>query len=139
MRKTIVINGISCEFKSSAAIPRMYRIKFNRDVFLDLSHLKKQLDAQNAEMKEAKMLAEKNGIEFDESQHESRLPVSTLEIFENIAHMMHKHGDPTQPKDTEEWLEQFEIFDIYEVLPQILEMWEKENHQKSVPKKENEK
>lgn len=139
MRKTIVINGISCEFKSSAAIPRMYRIKFNRDVFLDLSHLKKQLDAQNSEKEEARLLAERSGKDFDASQYESKLPVHTLEIFENIAHMMHKHGDPDQPRDTEEWLEQFEIFDIYEVLPQILEMWDKENQQKSIPKKENEK
>ena len=126
MRKVITINGVDCNFKSSAAIPRMYRLKFNRDVFLDLTRLQKQLEIQNKLREELK-------------EDSSSLPIETLEIFENIAHMMHKHGDPTQPSDTEEWLEQFEIFDIYEVLPQILEMWDKENKQMSVPKKESEK
>mgnify|MGYP000284961818 FL=1 len=44
MRKTLVIGGIECNFKSSAAIPRMYRLKFGRDVFVDLQKLKKQVE-----------------------------------------------------------------------------------------------
>lgn len=122
MRKTIVINGIECKFKSSAAVPKIYRMKFNKDIFVDLSNLKKQLDIQ-------KKIQEETGEE------ESYLPIESLEMFENIAYIMHKHGDPAQPNDELEWLEQFETFDIYEVLPDILEMWEKENKQLSVPKK----
>lgn len=52
---------------------------------------------------------------------------------------MHKHGDPTQPSEIDEWLEQFETFSIYKVLPEILEMWGLENKQMSVSKKETEK
>ena len=52
---------------------------------------------------------------------------------------MHKHGDPNQPQDINEWLEQFEMFDIYEVLPQIMEMWRVENLQMSKVKKGKEK
>jgi len=48
---------------------------------------------------------------------------------------MHKHGDPDQPDDINEWLDQFETFDIYEILPEIMEMWKSENKQMSVPKK----
>ena len=44
MRKTILINGIECHFKSSAAVPRMYRLKFGRDIFVDMTKLKKQID-----------------------------------------------------------------------------------------------
>lgn len=122
MRKTIEINGIKCNFKSSAAIPKIYRMKFGRDIFVDLNNLKTRMEAQ-------KKNQEETGIE------ESFLPLETLEIFENIAYLMHKHGDPTQPNEEIEWLDQFEFMDIYEVLPEILDMWKLENKQLSVPKK----
>ncbi len=124
MRKTITINGIECEFKSSAAIPRMYRLKFGRDIFVDLSNLKKQVEI-------SQKLKEESG--------ESNLPINSLEMFENIAFLMHKHGDKNQPSEIDEWLEQFETFDIYEILPDVLELWNMENKQMSVPKKEKEK
>lgn len=126
MRKTLTISGIECNFKSSAAIPRMYRLKFGRDVFVDLQKLKKQVEV-------SEKLKEKTG------EDSSSLPVDSLEIFENIAFLMHKHGDPTQPSEIDEWLEQFETFSIYKVLPEILEMWGLENKQMSVSKKETEK
>ena len=123
MRKTILINGVECNFKSSAAIPRMYRLSFGRDIFVDMSKLKKQIDLQ-------KKIQEETGEES------SGLPIESLEMFENIAFLMHKHGDKSQPSDIDEWLEQFETFDIYEILPEILNMWGMENKQMSVPKKE---
>ena len=33
------------------------------------------------------------------------------------------HADPTIPGTIDEWLDQFEMFSIYEILPQILELW----------------
>ena len=119
MRKVIEIDGKQCKFKSSAAIPRMYRLKFNRDIFVDLAKL-------DAEVKKA-------------DKHKSSIPISSLEVFENVAYLMHKHGDSSQPQDINEWLEQFEMFDIYEVLPQIMEMWRVENLQMSKAKKGKEK
>lgn len=126
MRKTLTISGIECNFKSSAAIPRMYRLKFGRDVFVDLQKLKKQVEI-NEKLKE------------ETGEDSSSLPIDSLEIFENIAFLMHKHGDPTQPSEIDEWMEQFETFSIYKVLPEILEMWGLENKQMSVSKKETEK
>lgn len=126
MRKILTISGIECNFKSSAAIPRMYRLKFGRDVFVDLQKLKKQVEI-NEKLKE------------ETGEDSSSLPIDSLEIFENIAFLMHKHGDPTQPSEIDEWLEQFETFSIYKVLPEILEMWGLENKQMSVSKKETEK
>lgn len=126
MRKTLTISGIECNFKSSAAIPRMYRLKFGRDVFVDLQKLKEQVEI-NEKLKE------------ETGEDSSSLPIDSLEIFENIAFLMHKHGDPTQPSEIDEWLEQFETFSIYKVLPEILEMWGLENKQMSVSKKETEK
>ena len=33
------------------------------------------------------------------------------------------HADPSIPKTIDEWLDQFEMFSIYQVLPEILELW----------------
>lgn len=137
MRKTIIIDGKECNFKSSAAIPRIYRMKFKRDIFKDLTQINKQVKAQEKLKKETKEKCEKEGIPFDESEFDSELPINSLEMFENIAYVMHKHGDPSQPNDIDEWLDQFHIFDIYKILPEIVEMWKMENEQMSVPKKKN--
>lgn len=121
MKKTIAIGGKEYQFKTSAAVPRMYRLKFRRDIFVDLDAIDKQIKAQE------KLGGEDTG---------SYLPVDTLTTFENIAYIMHKHGDPSQPDNIDAWIEQFETFDIYQIFPEILSMWVDENKQLSVSKKE---
>ena len=135
MIREMNVNGIVCRFKSSAAVPRMYRIKFGRDLFQDLNMLRKQLEKN----KKLKQMTEENGeLVVDQDEDDiSEFPPKMLEIFENVAFIMHKHGDKNQPEDIDEWLEQFETFDIYEVLPTILEMWSFENKGLSVPKKKS--
>ena len=44
-------------------------------------------------------------------------------IFENVAYIMAYHADHSIPATIEEWLDEFEMFSIYEVLPEILELW----------------
>lgn len=83
-----------------------------------------------------KAKCEKEGKPFREEEFASSMPISSLELFENIAFLMNKHGDPSQPSDVDKWLEQFETFDIYSILPQIVDMWNIENRQMSKPKKE---
>lgn len=139
MRKTLTIGGVECNFKTSAAVPRMYRLKFHRDIFNDLNSIDRQIKQQKKRMEEEKQIALDKGVEFDASEYESTLPVQTLTTFENIAFIMHKHGDPSQPADIDDWLEQFETFDIYNVFPEIISMWNDENQQLSEPKKETEK
>lgn len=123
MKKDIEINGITCHFKSSAAIPRIYRIKFRRDIFVDMAKIQKNLDANEKLKNEMREQAKKKGEEFDETQFESQIPIDSLEMFENIAYLMHKHGDASQPGNIDDWLDQFETFNIYEILPAIVEMW----------------
>lgn len=62
--------------------------------------------------------AEKNNEKFK---------IEDLEMFENVAFVMAKHADPKQPDNPDEWLEQFDTFSIYVVLPQILELWRLDN------------
>lgn len=101
--KTVDINGKKVKFKSSAAIPRLYRIMFKRDIFSDISKLESSYS--------------------DSNEENSSLKVEDLTIFENVAYLMAKHADPSIPDTIEEWLEEFEMFSIYQILPEILELW----------------
>ena len=103
IEKTIDISGQQVKFRSSATIPRLYRIKFKRDIFKDLTKLEKAY-------------SKKAGKDED-------MQIDDLEIFENVAYIMAYHADPTIPKTIDEWLDQFEMFSIYQVLPEILELW----------------
>ena len=49
--------------------------------------------------------------------------IEDLEIFENVTYIMAYHADNSIPQDINDWLDQFDMFSIYEVLPQILELW----------------
>lgn len=101
IEKRIEIDGQQVPFRASAAIPRIYRAKFGRDIFRDLMKLGKAVNSVGS----------------------GELPISDLEMFENVAYIMAKHADPGQPDTPEEWLDQFNTFSIYEVLPQLLELW----------------
>ncbi|MDB6456519.1 hypothetical protein PND29_06555 [Blautia wexlerae] len=103
IRKDIEIDGKMVAFKASAAIPRIYRLKFQRDIYKDLSALEKSIGDGDAKA--------------------SNLDMFSLEMFENIAFIMAKHADPTIPDTPEEWLDQFNTFSIYQILPQLIELW----------------
>ena len=117
MTKKIQIDGKDVEFKASAAIPRIYRLKFHRDIYKDLRDLEKAVSSS--------------------SEEESNLDLFSLEMFENIAYIMAKHADPTAvPDSPEEWLDEFSTFSIYQVLPEIIELWGL-NAQSDVESKKN--
>ena len=101
--KKIGIDGQDVLFKASAAIPRIYRLKFKRDVYKDLRTLEKSIG------------------EGDEEH--SNLDLFSLEMFENIAYTMAKHADPKIPDDVEEWLDGFNTLSIYQVLPELIKLW----------------
>ena len=102
IKREIEICGKMVPFRSSATIPRLYRAKFKRDIFKDLARLEKSYSGKQ------------EGVEFQ---------IEDLEIFENVAYVMAYHADNSIPADINEWLDQFEMFSIYEILPQLLELW----------------
>lgn len=103
MIKQIEIDGRQVSFKASAAIPRIYRMKFQRDIYKDLKALEKSIG--------------------DNCEEGSNLDMFSLEMFENIAFVMAKHADASIPNTPEEWLDGFNTFSIYQVLPQLIELW----------------
>lgn len=135
MKKDIEISGIVCHFKSSAAIPRIYRLKFHRDIFVDMEKIRKYIDVQQRLQKEKAEDAKAQDKDIEAEETGSFLPLEALEMFENIAYLMNKHGDPSQPDNIDEWLDQFDMFDIYKIFPEILGMWAIETEQMSQAKK----
>ena len=103
LKREIEICGKTIPFRSSATVPRLYRAKFKRDIFKDLSKLEKSYKGKT-----------EDGDEFQ---------IDDLEIFENVAYIMAYLADNRIPASIDNWLDQFDMFSIYEVLPQILELW----------------
>ena len=99
MEKIIKINGVDVKFRADASTPRMYRVMFSRDAFRDMSDLMECYS--------------KSG----------RLPENGLETLENIAYCMAKQADPAVPDDPDEWLDQFDTFSIYDILPDLIGLW----------------
>lgn len=103
IKRKIEVCGKLVPFRSSATIPRLYRAKFKRDIFKDLARLEKSFKANS-----------EDGESF---------AIDDLEIFENVAYVMAYHADNSIPASIDQWLDQFEMFSIYEIMPQLLELW----------------
>ena len=102
--KKIEIDGKEVEFKASAAVPRIYRMKFGRDIYKDLRMLEKSVG--------------------ENDEDDSNLDLFSLELFESLAWLMAKHASPDTVPDTPEgWLEEFNTFSIYQILPQLIDLW----------------
>lgn len=103
METVIEIDGRPVKFRATAAVPRLYRIKFKRDIMQDMAAIQKDID---------------------KADEEGGVPVTSLEMFENVAYIMAKHGDPENvPGTVDQWLDGFDTFSIYQVFPQIAELW----------------
>ena len=116
MEKTITIDGKEMKFKATAATPRVYRQAFGRDLFVDTKKL--------------------FTVQTDED-----FSADSLNAFENIAYCMNSQAEGRElkrdsiEKEMDEWLDQFETFSIYKILPQLIELWRITNEQTSTPKK----
>ena len=103
MEKTINIDGKEVRLRATAAVPRLYRIKFGRDIMQDLSKLSDAYEKATTE--------------------QEQFEATDLGLFENVAYIMAYHADHSIPDNIDDWLDQFEMFSIYEVLPELLELW----------------
>lgn len=126
MEKTVNIGGTDVRMRASALIPRLYRFKFGRDMVSDMRQLQRSY-AKAAALPDTAT---------EEERQDAQLSVLDLTIFENVAWLMAKHADKSVADDPDEWLDSLEgVFTIYEVLPQILELWSMNQATTSTPKK----
>ena len=116
MEKTINIDGKEVRLRATAAVPRLYRIKFGRDIMQDLSKFSDAYEKATTE--------------------QEQFEATDLGLFENVAYIMAKHADKDAvPSSVEEWLDSFEVFSIYQVLPEILTRWNLNTLTTAKPKK----
>lgn len=102
---TITVDGKEVTLRASAAVPRLYRIKFRRDIILDMQAVARAVE--------------------DKDQTGQDIPLEALELFENMAYIMAKHGDKDAvPDSPDEWLEEFSTFSIYKIFPVLKALWE---------------
>ena len=67
MEKTIIVDGKKLRLRATAAVPRLYRMKFGRDIMKDMAALEKSY---------AKAVTQ-----------EEQCAATDLELFENCAYM----------------------------------------------------
>ena len=116
MEKTITISGQAVKLKATAAVPRLYRIKFRRDIIQDITALEKVVKKKKTDGGD--------------------LPPEALEMFENVAYIMARHADPEGvPNTPEEWLDGFSIMPVYAIFPVILDLWQLNMETRSTSKK----
>lgn len=114
IKRIVEIDGKEVTFAASAALPRLYRHLYQRDLFKDLKALSEEIS------------------ESDEDK--STLNIDSLTIFENISYCMARHANSGIP-DIDTWLGDFEMFSIYKVFPEILKLWSDNLAEQSVAKK----
>lgn len=119
MDKQITIDGKEVKFRATARTPRLYRLWIGRDMIQDMNNL-------------AKNFAK---VQKENEDDESLLSIADLTIFENASWVMAKHADPQIENSPDEWLDTFGMFDIYKVLPEVLQLWNLNNQTTSHPKK----
>lgn len=116
MDKTVEIDGREVKFRATARTPRLYRMVIGRDMIQDMNKLMKAYERKK--------------------QNDDELDVIDLQIFEDVAYAMARHANPDiEQKTADEWLDTFNVFSIYEVLPHILELWALNTKQTSTAKK----
>lgn len=126
MQKVIEIEeGRSLNFKASAFSPIMYNKLFpGRDFLKDMDALKKTHEDK-----------------------EDTFEMSDYEHFSRIAYMFAYQGLAPSPRQTQEqkkfleqypstwdWIDSFDTFSIYQILPEIMELWYKNEKQISQSK-----
>lgn len=116
MDKTIEIDGREVKFRATARTPRLYRALVGRDMIADMNKLMKAYEKKRND--------------------EEDLDVIDLQIFEDVSYVMARHADPEmEEKTADEWLDTFNMFSVYTILPHILELWAVNTRQTSTPKK----
>lgn len=121
MDKIIRIDEKDVEFRATARTPRLYREITLRDMIIDMNKLSKSFK----KVKKAK-----------DNGETATLSTEDLRIFEDVSYVMARHAKPDiEQRTADEWLDTFNMFSIYEVLPQLLQLWGENNRTTSVPKK----
>ena len=113
MDKVIKIGDKEVKFKSTAGTLLRYRNNFGRDFLKDLVKLQEKLKNKKTQAKQFMAI--------------------DLQMFSEIAWVMAKTADDSIP-NIEKWLDQFDTFDIMQILPQLFDLIQNNLKQEQAPK-----
>lgn len=102
MEKIININGKDIRMKSTAGTFTRYRMTFKSDLLKDLVNLKERFEKVN-------------------NSENEQFRILDLQMFEQIAWALAKTAD-NSILPIENWLDEFETFDIYKIMPEMMEL-----------------
>lgn len=103
MEKSILIDGKEIRFKSTAATPLRFKAQFGKDYFAELLKLNSLSKFKQEEANYEAL----EGVDF--------------EVFYNIIWTLAKTADKSIP-DPITWLDGFDEFPLFEIIPQIQDM-----------------
>ncbi|ENQ3080988.1 hypothetical protein ACEOWG_004320 [Bacillus cereus] len=103
MEKTIVVDGKQVRLKSTGGTPKRYKAQFGKDYFSDLMKLYPLIKLD---------LNDLDNMDFS---------LLDMDVFYNFTYVLAKTADPTIP-DPITWLDTFDEFPIYEIIPEIQDM-----------------
>lgn len=143
MVKTIEVEpGKTVDFKASAFTPIQYNKLFpNRDYLKDINDLKMLNEARKRNAENA------DGDELEKKMAGVTLAMDDYEQFVRVAYCFAYQALAPSPRPTDEqkefrmkfpdpwdWIDTFETFSIYEILPEIIDMWFANEKSKSTAK-----
>lgn len=113
MEKTVTIDGKEVRLKATAALPIRYKSQFGRDFFSDILKLLKLFPLKDLDL-------DKDEVDQDALKYIDHVD---FEVFYNLIWTMAKNADKSIP-DPETWFDQFAIFSLEDVLPDLFELLE---------------
>lgn len=114
MEKIITISGRDTGFRATALTPKLYRQKTGRDLLIDLTKISEAIKGGEGS-------------------------IGTLSVLDDFAFILAKqyanaHGQEL-PDTAEEWLDQYELLDIYEIYPELIQLWADNSATTATPQK----
>ncbi|MBR2096601.1 MAG: hypothetical protein IJ907_01975 [Prevotella sp.] len=98
MERIIKIDGRDVRLKATASTLVRYRNQYGRDLIKDYSELQKAMA-------------------------QSVLSGEAIDYAVMLTHTMARQADPSIPADPWEWVDEFEVFDIREIIPETMMLW----------------
>lgn len=117
MEKTVYVDERPVRLKSTAALPKRYKAQFRRDYFADLLKISKIFGGakgKNADADEKTTLANVTLSDLD---------YLDMDVLYDIIWTMAKSADRNIP-DPMEWLDEFEVFPLQEIMEEIKDLLE---------------
>ena len=126
IERVLDINGRELGILTDARTPRIYRLLTGRDIMIDMVIIQ-AYQAERAKMDDGDL-----HINMD-------ITVQALQAFEDLTYVMARqyaahHGEEI-PDTADEWLEGYEIMDVYMVMPMIVDIWTESCRTTSTAKK----